>query len=160
MQSIKTVEGFIKTQSQWKEPLLKFRKIFLETELLETIKWGTPVYTLKGKHVAGIGAFKSYVGIWFFQGAFLKDPHKKLINAQEGKTKALRQLRFVTNEEVDYELVKEYVTEAIQNQKDDKEIKPDKKKPLIIPYELNKIFELDQELKGLYKELTLSRVCP
>ena len=152
MKSIKTVEDFIASQDKWNETLLKFREIMLATELTETVKWGTPVYTLNGKHVVGMGAFKSYVGIWFFQGAFLKDPHKKLINAQEGKTKALRQLRFVTNEEVDYELVKEYVTEAIQNQKEGKEIKPDKKKPLIIPYELNKIFELDQELKGLYKE--------
>ena len=61
----------------------------METELLETIKWGVPVYTLNDKNVLGMGAFKSYVGIWFFQGAFLDDPQKKLINAQEGKTKAL-----------------------------------------------------------------------
>ena len=66
-------------------------------------------------------------------------------------------MRFVTNEEVDYELVKEYVTEAIQNQKDGKEIKPEKKKPLIIPDELKVKFEIDQELKGHYEELTLSK---
>ena len=88
---------------------------------------------------------------------FLKDQHKKLINAQEGKTKALRQLRFNTYEEVDYELVKEYVTEAIQNQNDGKEIKRDKKKLLIIPDELKVKFELDQELKCHYEALTLSK---
>ena len=104
-----------------------------------------------------MGAFKSYVGIWFFQGAFLKDPHKKLINAQEGKTKALRQLRFASNEELDYELVKEYVSEAIQNQEEGKEIKPEKNKPLIIPDELEVNFELDKELKKCFEELTLSK---
>ncbi len=152
MQSNKTVEGFIEKQSRWKEPLQKFRRIFLETELLETIKWGTPVYTLNGKNVLGMGAFKSYVGIWFFQGAFLKDPHKKLINAQEGKTKALRQLRFATNEEVNYELVKEYVAEAIQNQKEGKEIKPEKNKPLIIPDDLLANFEMDEKLKSCFED--------
>ena len=104
-----------------------------------------------------MGAFKSYVGIWFFQGAFLKDPHKKLINAQEGKTKALRQLRFASNEELDYELVKEYVSETIQNQEEGKEIKPEKNKPLIIPDELEVNFELDKELKKCFEELTLSK---
>ena len=63
MQSIKTVEGFIEKQSRWNGPLQKFREILLETELLETIKWGVPVYTLNGKSVLGMGAFKSYVGI-------------------------------------------------------------------------------------------------
>jgi len=154
MQSIKTVEGFIEKQSRWKEPLQKFREILLETELLETIKWGAPVYTLNGMHVAGIGAFKTYVGVWFFQGAFLKDPHKKLINAQEGKTKALRQLRFSSEEAVDYYLVKEYVEEAIQNQKEGKELKPDEKKPLILPDELNEKFEIDKELKACFDELS------
>lgn len=157
MQSIKTVEGFIEKQSQWKEPLQKFRKIFLETELLETIKWGVPVYTLNSKNVLGMGAFKSYVGIWFFQGTFLKDPHKRLVNAQEGKTKALRQLRFTSIEVIDYDLVKEYVAEAIQTQKEGKEIKPEKNKPLIIPDELLAKFEVDEELKKCFGDLTLSK---
>lgn len=109
-------------QDKWKESLMRFREILVATELTETIKWGVPVYTLNGKHVAGIGAFKSYVGIWFFQGAFLKDPHKKLVNAQKGK-----------------------------------EIKPYKKKPLIIPDELNAKIEMDQELKTGFDELSLSK---
>lgn len=157
MQLNKTVDDFIAGQDKWKAPLMKFREIILATELEETIKWGSPVYTLKGKHVAGMGAFKSYVGIWFFQGVFLKDPHKKLVNAQEGKTKALRQLRFSSMEEVNYELVKAYVGEAIQNQKEGKEIKPDKKKPLIIPGELKVKFKTDQELRSCFDDLSLSR---
>lgn len=157
MQSTKIAEGYIEKQSRWKKPLQKFREILLETELLESIKWGIPVYTFNDKNVLGMSAFKSYVGIWFFQGAFLKDPYKKLINAQEGKTKALRQLRFATLEELDYKLVKEYVAEAIQNQKEGKEIKPDKNKPLIIPDELLANFEVDEELKKCLGELSLSK---
>jgi uncharacterized protein YdeI (YjbR/CyaY-like superfamily) len=43
--------------------------------------------------VVGIGSFKSYFGLWFHQGALLSDDENVLINAQEGKTKALRQWR-------------------------------------------------------------------
>lgn len=157
MQSNKTVEEFIARQDKWNEPLLKFRKIMLATDLTETMKWGSPVYTLGGKHIAGMGAFKSYVGIWFFQGVFLEDPYKRLINAQEGRTKALRQLRFTSIEAIDYDLVKEYVAEAIQNQKEGKEIKPDLKKSMIIPDELKIKFEADQELKNRFEDLTLSK---
>lgn len=93
----------------------------------------------------------------FFQGAFLSDPEHKLVNAQEGKTKALRQLRFADSEEIDYNLVKAYVEEAIQNQKTGKEIKPDQKKPLIIPDELKVKFEVDEALKICFDEFTLTK---
>lgn len=89
MQSTMTVEEFIRKQKKWKEPLIKFREIMLVAELKETVKWGIPVYTLNGKNVAGICVFKSYMGIWFYQGVFLHDPHKKLVNAQENRTRAL-----------------------------------------------------------------------
>ncbi len=51
-----------------------------------------------------------------------------LINAQEGKTRAMRQWRFGSVDEIDKKLVLEYVQEAIQNQKDGKQIKPEKTK--------------------------------
>ena len=53
--------------------------------------------------------------------------------------------------------MKEYVAEAIQNQKEGKEIKPEKNNPLIIPDELDVNFELDKELKKCFGELTLSK---
>jgi len=83
----------------------------------ETVKWSAPVYTVNGKNVLGLGAFKKHFGIWFFNGVFMKDEHKLLVNAQENKTKALRQMRFETIEEIDKNLVLLYVKEAIENQK-------------------------------------------
>ncbi len=154
MKPKKNVGDFIEKQDRWKEPLLKFREILLKTELEETIKWGLPVYTLKGKHIVGMSAFKSYVGLWFLQGALLKDSKKMLINAQEGKTKALLQLRFTSDDKIDFNVIKGYIAEATQNQKAGKEIKPDKKKLLIIPAELKTVFNTDSELKANFEELT------
>lgn len=154
MQSNKSVEGFIEKQTAWKEPLLKFREILLATELEETVKWGQPVYALDGKNVLGIGAFKAYVGIWFYQGTFLQDPKGVLINAQEGKTKAMRQLRFSSIESVDYELVKAYVNEAIANQKAGKEIKADTKKALVIPKELQDALDKNNKLEAHFQQFT------
>jgi uncharacterized protein YdeI (YjbR/CyaY-like superfamily) len=89
--------------------------------------------------VVGIGAFKSYVGLWFFQGSFLKDKNKKLVSAQE-RTKGLRQLRFNSIKEINKTLVLEYLKKAIKNQKAVKEIEPAKKTSVITPNELEEIF--------------------
>ncbi|WP_378173277.1 DUF1801 domain-containing protein [Aquimarina sp. SS2-1] len=136
MEKNKSVEEFISKKSEWKESLELLRSIMLSTEMKETIKWGAPVYTIGGKNVIGLGAFKSYVGVWFYQGVFLKDAHNKLINAQEGKTRGLRQWRFNNISEIDRDLVLKYVQEAIQNQKDGKEITIKKSKDIEMPNEL------------------------
>lgn len=157
MKKVNSVEEYILNKAQWKPVLEKLRNIILSTGLDETIKWAAPVYTFNGKNIVGIGAFKSYAGLWFFQGALLIDKMQLLINAQEGKTSALRQWRFKSVEEINVDLVKAYVFEAIQNQKLGKEIKPDRMKPLIIPDELQSILEKDQQMNVSFSKLTLSK---
>jgi len=154
MEKNKTVDEYIKKRKDWFTELIFLRKIILSTELQETIKWGAPVYTINGKNVVGIAAFKSYVSLWFFQGALLKDKKKKLVNAQEGVTKALRHWKFNSKKEIDKKLVKEYLLEAIENQKKGKQIKPAAKKPLKIPKELNSAFTKNKKLKNCFGELT------
>lgn len=72
-----------------------------------------PIYTLDTMNVVGMGAFKSYFGLWFFNGATLSDEHGVLINAQEGKTKSLRQWRFTSADELDDQRILAYLEEAI-----------------------------------------------
>ena len=87
---------------------------------------GAPCYTLNGKMIVGLGAFKSYVALWFYQGALLADTEGVLINAQEGKTKALRQWRFDSKRAIAARKIKAYVREAISLQEQALEIKPDR----------------------------------
>ncbi|MAT53505.1 MAG: hypothetical protein CMN32_03420 [Saprospirales bacterium] len=158
MKKVNKVEEYIEKHAEWATELNLLRQLISETELEETIKWGAPTYTLKGKNVVGLGAFKSYVGIWFFQGALLSDPKGLLINAQEGTTKALRQMRFQKLEEIDADTVTAYLHEAILNQKQGKRIKPAKAgtKPLIIPDELQNALNENADLKAAFESLSLS----
>ncbi len=153
MEMSKTVEEYLEKNPEYTKELTKLREIIHKTELVETVKWGIPTYTINGKNVVGIGAFKSYAGLWFFQGSFLKDPQNLLINAQEGKTKGMRQMRFENAEHIDERIVKEYLLEAIENQKQGKEIKPEKKK-LVIPDELKEALSTDSQLAEAFDELT------
>lgn len=117
--------------NNWQEELLFLKSIIDKTELIETIKWGGPVYVYNKKNVIGIGGFKDYFTVWFFNGVFLKNEKKRLINAQEDKTKSLRQWRFTSKDEVDEKEVLAYIAEAIENEKQGKVIKPSKKEAIV-----------------------------
>jgi len=114
MQRAESVDDYIENAEHWRPELERLREVLTSTELEETVKWGGPCYTLDGKNIVGMGAFKSYVGLWFHQGALLSDPEGMLVNASEGKTKALRQWRFTSGKDIKPRLIKKYVNEAIE----------------------------------------------
>lgn len=150
-----TVDEYIMKHPEWQALLMWLREIALAVGMEEGIKWGAPVYMVKGKNVAGMAAFTSYVSLWFFQGALLNDPHKLLVNAQEGKTKALRQLRFTSPEEIDREIVRAYLEEAARNQREGKAIKPQQGQPLVLPPELKDALGRDAEALRHFEVLPL-----
>lgn len=154
MQKTTSVEHYIERHPQWHDALSRLRKLLNQSELTECIKWGTPVYTLNNKNVAAIGAFKNHVGLWFFNGVFLEDKADKLVNAQEGKTKGMRQWNFKKDEDLDEALITSYINESVANQKAGKEIKPEKQQAsMSIPIELNNAFTQDNKLKTQFESL-------
>ena len=156
MERHKSVVEYISAKPEWQKELNLIRDILLDTELEETVKWGAPCYTLNGKNVVGMMAFKNYAGMWFHNGVFLKDPAKVLVNAQEGVTKALRQWRFKSIDEMDAALIKEYVIEAIENQKAGKEMKPEKKK-FDMPVELENILSSSAKAADMFAQFSASK---
>jgi len=154
MKRSKTVDDYLANASQFRDELAELREILNATGLDETVKWGAPCYTWNGKNVVGLGSFKSYVGLWFFQGAQLKDSKRKLVNAQEGKTKALRQWRFASANEIDRELIEKYVAEAIEIERSGKAMKPDRSQPVELPPELAAAFRKNRSAKAAFAKLT------
>ena len=63
MEYAKTVDGYIEKQEKWKNQLIHLRKLLAGTALKEEIKWGAPTYTLNGKLIAGMAAFKNHYEI-------------------------------------------------------------------------------------------------
>lgn len=151
------VEAYLSKHKEWTEELNQLRSIIAKTELKEEIKWGAPVYTLEGKNVVGIGAFKKHYGLWFFNGVFLEDKAQVLVNANEEKTKALRQMRFEKGDKVDEKLVLNYVKEAINNQKLGKEIKPELNKKFSLDANLKEALDKNAKLKAAYEKLSQAK---
>lgn len=153
----KSVVDLIADMEPWTEGLMILRDIILAAGLTEDIKWGGPTYYYGTRKLMAIGGFKHYFSIWFHQGVFLSDPAGVLINAGEGKTRALRQWRFSSVAEVKPALVKKYVQEAIRNAQSGKEIKPEKKAPLAVPDEMKTAFKKDKALASAFAALTPGR---
>lgn len=152
------VSLYIKNAEKWTLELKLLRSILLDLELEENIKWGVPTYSLNGKNILGISGFNRYFAIWFHQGVLLKDKANVLINAQEGKTKALRQWRFNSLKELDKKMIQAYALEAINNSKKGKEVKPQKNNfPLHIPSQLNNMLNNDLVLKENFELFSLSK---
>ncbi len=156
MKMATSVEEYIENQEVYRDGLEILREIMLSTEMVETVKWGMPTYTVNNKNVVGISAFKKHFGVWFFNGVFLADPHEILYNAQEGKTKGLRQLRYTNIQQIDRSIVLNYAYEAIENQRKGLEVKPSKK-PLIIPKELSAVLSENVKLAALFESLTTGK---
>ena len=155
MKRAKSVDEYIADAGIWNSELKRLREILQSTELEEDVKWGGPCYTYDGKNVVGMAGFKSYFGLWFHQGALLKDQKKVLINAQEGRTKALRQWRMQAAKDIKPTIIKSYVEEAIKLTKEGKIVAPARKKPLVVPPELKKALHANKKAGENFKNMRL-----
>lgn len=154
MEKPKNVDEYISRHPKWGREIKILRELLNSLELSETIKWGSPVYTLDGSNVVGIAAFKNHMALWFYQGAFLKENTSLLHNAQEGKTKALRQIRFEVDSEFNPDLLRNYIEEAIKNQQEGKKVRFEAVKEDITPPELQKELDMNEDLGLAFHKLS------
>ena len=76
----------------------------------------------------------------------MSDPENVLQNAQEGKTKAMRHWKFTSVDGLDKNLIREYIQEAIENQKRGLTVKPERKSSSIVIPDLLKKALTDKNL--------------
>jgi len=157
MKKAKSGDAYFKDASKWREELLALRRILLAQGLVEEIKWGSPVYTAGGVNVVGLAGFKSYFGLWFFQGALLKDASKVLMNAQEGRTKAQRQWRMSSMAEIKPALVAKYAKEAMGLAQRGEAVAKSPPRKLKMPAELGEALHKDRKASAAFAKLTPGR---
>jgi uncharacterized protein YdeI (YjbR/CyaY-like superfamily) len=139
----------------WEREIDFLKAIVNKTTLVETTKWGGIVYTHNGKNVLGIDGFKSYFGLWFFNGVFLKDEANLLVSGNE-TTKAQRQLRFNSLAEIDEKLVLTYIKEAIQLEEEGVKHKAEKS-PLALSAYFEAFLETNAAVKTAFDAFSLTK---
>ena len=152
------VDWFFKKPGQWQQEYEKLRKIVLECDLTEELKWGCPCYTFEKRNIVLIHGFKEYCALLFVKGALLKDPKGILIQQTENVQSA-RQVRFTSAREIVKMkgTVKAYIREAIAAEKSGLKVSLKKTSEFAMPEEFKGKLDEVPALKKAFKALTPGR---
>ena len=142
----------------YENELVLLRAILNGTELVEELKWGVPCYTINGKNVLLLSAFKDFASLSFFKGALMQDPHHWLVAPGEN-SQASRQLRFTSEQQIlgHEDKILAYVEQSIDIERKGLQIDFKAKRELEFPEELEAAFAEDPVFETAFKSLTPGR---
>jgi len=143
--------------SKWTKEIAQLRKIILECDLKEEVKWNQPCFTYHGKNIVIIGELKDHAVIGFFKGSLLSDPDNVLV-APGKNTQSARSIYFNSVKQIQElkPVIKQYIYEAIEIE--NAGLKHSfKKEPEPIPEELEAAFRKKPKLKTAFFGLTPGR---
>jgi uncharacterized protein YdeI (YjbR/CyaY-like superfamily) len=152
------VDFYFRKAKKWQEEFQKLRRIILDCQLTEELKWGQPCYTFQKRNIVLIHGFKEYCALLLFKGALLKDADGILIQQTEN-VQAARQIRFTNVREIVQlePILKAYIHEAIEVEKSGLKVKLKKTSDFAIPEEFQKKLDAIPALKTAFGALTPGR---
>jgi uncharacterized protein YdeI (YjbR/CyaY-like superfamily) len=142
---------------KWRKETDELRRIVLDCDLAEEVRWGKPCFTHQKKNVAIIIPLKDACALSFFKGALLKDP--KHILMKIGEVQAGRWIKFSSPKEISalQATLRSYIYEAIEVETSGKKVPLKKASEYLVPEELQARLEADPELKAAFENLTPGR---
>jgi uncharacterized protein YdeI (YjbR/CyaY-like superfamily) len=142
---------------KWQNETDELRKIVIDCDLVEELKWGKPCFTYQKKNVAIIIPLKDACALSFFKGALLKDP--KHILQKIGKAQAGRWIKFTSPKEISalQATLRRYIYEAIEVEESGKKVPLKKASEYVVPEELQVRLNAAPERKAAFEALTPGR---
>ena len=152
------VDAFLGRAEQWRDEMSELRRILLDCDLTEELKWGKPCYAFEGSNVVIIQGFKDYCALLFFKGFLLLDPEGVLVKTGKN-TRVGRQIRFTSVREIGATktVLKSYVREAIEVEKSGPTVDLDTNVELELPEEFTRKLREMPALKEAFDALTPGR---
>lgn len=152
------VDTYFEKDLKWHNELTQLRRIVLECQLTETLKWGSPCYMYNNVNVLILGEFKAHCVISFFKGALLQEDSNLLQKPGEN-SQATRTIYFTSVEEIlkEEKTLKSLIFQAIEVEKAGLKVELKKKDANELPAELEVIFDQDAVFKQAFFALTPGR---
>jgi uncharacterized protein YdeI (YjbR/CyaY-like superfamily) len=142
---------------KWQNETDYLRKIVLDCDLVEELKWGKPCFTYQKKNVAIIIPLKDTCALSFFKGALLKDPEHIL--QKIGEAQAGRWIKFTSPKQILalQATLRSYIYEAIEVEESGKKVPLKRASEYVVPEELQVRLNAAPELKAAFEALTPGR---
>ena len=152
------VDWFFNKATTWQKEFNQLRKIILDCDLKEELKWGQPCYTFEKKNIVLIHGFKDYCALLFMKGVLLKDP-KGILVQQTENVQAARQIRFTDIRQVMKmkPVLKSYIYEAVEVEESGLKVPLKKAAEFAVPEEFQKKLDKSAALKKAFYALTPGR---
>ncbi|WP_264523890.1 YdeI/OmpD-associated family protein [Flavobacterium sp. N502536] len=152
------VDFYFENAEKWQAELQELRKIALDCQLTEELKWGTACYTLHNSNIVLIHSFKEYCAFLFFKGALLKDTDQILVHQSEN-VQAARQIRFTSLEEIitQRSILKTYIYQAIEVERAGLKVKLKKTDEFKMAEEFQEKLDENKALETAFKALSPGR---
>lgn len=157
MKTKKTVPEYIASAGDWRGLLEALRTIALKAGLEETVKWGAPCYTHRGRNVVSLVAFKDYCGLWFHDAKGLEDPEQVLQRAERGSSESMRQWRMVRKSDIKRRALADYLKRAKALSESEKPKAPTTRLPGKLPPELEAALAKNKRARAAFDALTPGR---
>jgi len=143
---------------KWQKEIDKLRKIALDCDLVEELKWSKSCFTFQKKNIAIVIPLKQSCAFSFFQGALLKDP-KQILERIGEHTQAGRWIKFTSVREIaaSQAALKSYLYEAIELEESGKKVALRKPSEYAIPEELQTLLKANAALRAAFEALTPGR---
>ena len=143
---------------KWRKETDKLRKIVLDCDLIEEIKWGKPCFTYQKKNLAIVVPLKDACALSFFKGALLSDP-KHIFQKIGEHTQAGRWIKFTSLKEIMamQSILRNYIYEAIEVEESGKRVTFKEASEYALPEELQARLDAAPELRAAFEALTPGR---
>lgn len=143
---------------KWQKETDKLRKIALDCNLTEELKWGKPCFTYQKKNVAIVIPLKEACALSFFKGALLKDP-KHILQKIGEHTQAGRWIKFTSVKEISamQPTLTNYLCEAVRVEDSGKKVSLKEASEYVVPEELQQKLNAAPELRAAFETLSPGR---
>lgn len=152
------VDDYFDSLLNWKVEVTQLRTLLLECGLNEELKWKQPCYTYKGKNIVIISVLKDSFGLGFFKGVLLQDIDQLLVSPG-ANSNSVRMFKFRGTTQLieTIPVIKDYIFEAIEIEKQGLKIVQNKKVTIDFCSELENCLASDRDFRDAFQGLSIGR---
>lgn len=151
----KNIDAYLAKASDEQRPILELIRNTVRSvddRIQEDWKWNAPCFYMDGLICWFVG-FKNHVGINFYKGSLMQDTFKAFVEGKDAD-KGNRMIHYKTLDDVNTEVLKDYVKQALLINEQNIKVDYEKKKTLATPDYFSEALDESPKAKAAFENFT------